>query len=103
MGGVGGSLDFLAALRLFKEGMRSVSPVDVGPPEGFESWILGVEVGDKHTSSIFCGRFVTLQLPVNNCNHVIILLAAGLQTRIGKPNTNKLLDLVPKYADICLA
>ena len=65
-GGVGGSLDFLAALRLFKEGIRSVSPVDVGPPEGFESWILGVEVGDKHTSSIFCGRFVTLQLPVNN-------------------------------------
>ena len=67
--GVGGSLNFLAALRLFREGIRSVSPVDVGPPEGFESWILGVVVGDgdKRPSSIFngSGAVVVGYLPVN--------------------------------------
>ena len=52
--GVGGSLNFLAALRLFREGIRRVRPVDVvEPPEGFESWILGVGDGDKFSSSIF--------------------------------------------------
>lgn len=72
--GVGGSLNFLAALRLFREGMRSVSPVDVvDPPEGFESWILGVGGGDKLPSSIFFND----SLPVSGywCgklfNHVI--------------------------------
>lgn len=49
--GVGGSLNFLAALRLLREGIRSVSPVDV--VEAFESWILGVGDGDKRPSSIF--------------------------------------------------